>query len=213
MRRASTLLRTAALGALALVTLGCTDDDDDDDAADTTAAAAETSPGESLIEPAATTADDGSGDTLAGVPDPCTLIPADAISAVLGEAVAGVTAIPPTPPLNLRQCEWSLEADGALRAIYLSIETTQGYAEGGAGGPAQMAASDQYEGTRSAYAAAVDLTGLGDAAYFTNADETEIHVLSGDAFVRVIAQTIGSSATPITGDQLRSLAEAAVASL
>ena len=56
-------------------------------------------------------------------------------------------------------------------------------------GAAQMAASDQYEGTRSAYPGAVDTTGLGDAAYFTNSEMTELHVLTGDAFPTVYERT------------------------
>jgi hypothetical protein len=221
-----------ALGALTLLVAGCSSDDDS--SSDTT----EAEPTGSLIEPASTaaggsdapaetaaesadsadSADSGdSGDAggmVNGTPDPCALLPTEAVAAVFGDPTPQPeTSLEPAPPLNLRQCQWLVEPDlGSLRAIYLSVQTTEGFRQGGVGGGAYEA-SDQYEGTRNAMANAVDVTGLGDAAFFTDDTMDELQVLIGDTLLGISSQTVGSKADPITGDQLRALMEAALASL
>jgi hypothetical protein len=211
--------RWALAAAVALGTGGCGDDDDtsaDTVEVDATSGDAATS---TAVVTAATTSGSSAppGTTsgmVAGTPDPCALVPEEALLAVFGDpAPTPRSSIEPTAPLNLRQCEWSSEpSDTSLRAVYLSVQTTEGFRQGGVGG-GQYIAADQYEAMRSGAAEATDVTGLADAAFFAGPEMTQLHVLSGDTFLTLDAQTIGSEAEPITADQLRALMEAVLTQL
>ena len=180
-------------------------------ASEPTAATSET--GEAT-EPTAADAGDDSPGVVNGTPDPCQLLSAADIAAVLGDpAPAPTTAIEAEPPLNLRQCEWSSEpTELSVKAIYLAVTTTAGLEAGGAGG-GSYTAKDQFDGTREAYTGTVDVPGIGDAAFFTDADMGELQAVVGDTLLSVSSLKVGSDLEPVTGDQLQTLMKTAIANL
>ena len=151
---------------------------------------------------------------VSGTPDPCQLLPTASVAAVLGDPPpAPKTSIEPEAPLNHRQCEWKVPSDDFTgKVIYLSVTTTEGMKEGGAGG-GSYTAKNLYDDTLVLYAGAVDVPGLGDGAFFTDSAMTDLNALVGDALLDVSALNAGSDATPVTGDQLQTLMKAAIASL
>ena len=187
MRR--TLLSYAAISMAALTITSCGSDDDKADSTTTAAASATTDqtaesagsgPAASTPTPAsseasattvateateATEAETG-GDSpgvVNGTPDPCLLLSAESVAAVLGDpAPAPKTSLEAEPPINIRQCEWSIEpTELSIKSIFLSVLTTAGLEAGGAGG-GNYTAQEQLDGTRAAYTEAVDVPGLGD---------------------------------------------------
>lgn len=232
MRR--TLLSCAAISMAVFTMTSCGSDDDKADSPTTapasagsapTAESAGSAPTASTATPASSEASEttegtqaDSGDdspgTVNGTPDPCLLLSPTDIAAVLGDpAPAPSTSIEAEPPLNLRQCEWSVEpTELSVKAIYLAVTTTAGLEAGGAGG-GSYTARDQFDGTRSAYTETVDVPGLGDASFFTDADMGELQTVVGDTLLSVSSLKVGSDLEPVTADQLRALMTAAIANL
>jgi len=214
------MLSCAAISLVAFTMTSCSSDDKADSPTTTPADSVGEPPEPGSTGPTAETSGSvpsASTPTPAdvnGTPDPCLLLPATAVAAVLGDpAPAPTTAIEAEPPLNLRQCEWSVEpTELSVKAIYLSVTTTAGLKAGGAGG-GKYTAKDQFDGTRAAYTETVDVPGLGDASFFTNADQGELQTVVGDTLLSVSSVKVGSDLEPVTGDQLRTLMEAALANL
>ena len=222
----------------ALTITSCGSDDDKADSTTTAAAASATSdptaesagsaPAASTPTPAsseasatteateATEAPTG-GDSpgvVNGTPDPCLLLSAESVAAVLGDpAPAPKTSLEAEPPINIRQCEWSIEpTELSIKSIFLSVLTTAGLEAGGAGG-GNYTAQEQLDGTRAAYTEAVDVPGLGDSSFFTNPEMGELQTLVGDTLLTVSSLKVGSDLEPVTGDQLRALMENAISNL
>jgi hypothetical protein len=164
----------------------------------------------------ATDADGGdeSPGAVNGTPDPCQLLSATDVAAVLGDpAPAPTTSLEAEPPLNIRQCEWSVEpTELSVKSIFLSVTTTAGLKAGGAGG-GNYSAKDQFDGTRESYTEAVDVPGLGDSSFFTNPDMGELQTIVGDSLLSISSLKVGSDLEPVTGDQLRALMESAITHL
>jgi hypothetical protein len=228
-----TLLSCAAISLAAFTISSCGSDDDKADST-TSAAGAASSPSDSTGPTAATTGSsptasmptpassqateaDAGGESPGEVnftPDPCSLLPAESVAVVLGDpAPAPTTSLEAIPPLNIRQCEWSAKpTELSVRSIFLSVLTTAGLEAGGAGG-GEYTAQEQLDGTRAAYAEAVDVPGLGDSSFFTDASMHELQTLVGETLLTISSLKVGSDLEPVTGDQLRTLMETAIASL
>jgi hypothetical protein len=155
----------------------------------------------------------GSGDSGDIVHDPCDLLTPESVAAVLGEGAKVELAVAPEPPLYLGQCEWSIEpTELSLKAIYLSITTTEGLSAGGAGGGGYTA-KDQYDGLHDSTPTAVDIPGLGDSAYASDDSMSDLHVLSGDTLLEIDSLKVGGDLEPVTPEQLRALMETALSRL
>ena len=133
---------------------------------------------------------------VSGTPDPCRLLPTASVAAVLGDPPpAPKTSIEPEAPLNHRQCEWKVPSDDFTgKVIYLSVTTTEGMKEGGAGG-GSYTAKNLYDDTLVLYAGAVDVPGLGDGAL--DAADPPVSVAAGaDVAAVVVAASSLSELQP-----------------
>ena len=121
--------------------------------------------------------------------------------------------IPGAPPLNMSQCEWSVEpSDTTVRALYLSATTTSGLEDGGAGGGG-YSAGQLFDDTRAGFTGAVDVPGLGDGAFFTTAEQTDLQVLYGETLLNLSSLTLGADTPPVSPRDLRILIEIAGSNL